>query len=236
MQEKTYITNPIEIAAHIETLVHRRIRADIKILGDGDIVRVIFLGHGGTGEDSHVLLERLVPLGASDRLDIGKDVHVEYLEDGVAFYFESRSIDIEDSDGCIRLGFPARVVKSQRRRFFRIAPSPPPPVFDVVVDTGSISSKGLVKDISAGGLAFLTTLDSDYLRPGMEVGLGFSLPDGYAVNARGIIRSHVPTNESAPNRKYRCGVEFVRIPESVQDRIVAYVFNRQKEEIRRHRE
>lgn len=237
MQTETYITDPIEIAAYIDTLAQRRIRGDLKVSGGDATIRVIFLGHGGEGDGSYVQLERLVPLGALNRLDIGKEVVVEYMEDGVAFSFESRSIDIEDRDGCIRLGFPANITKSQRRRFFRVYPDPPPPIFEVVINTDRISAKCTVDDISAGGLSFFTDIENNLLKPGSEIGtLSFTLPDGYIVKARGVLRSHIPTIDPSPKKRYRCGVEFIGITENVQDKIVNYVFSRQKEEIKRRKE
>lgn len=235
-ETKTYITNPIEITAHIDTLVHRRIRGDLKILDEGEVVRVIFLGYEGVGEGSHILLERLVSLGASNRLDIAKDVAVDYTEEGVSFSFESRTIDIEDRDGSIRLAFPGRIIKSQRRRFFRARPAPPPPLFEVVLSSKEISAKCPVTDISAGGIAFLTGLDSNWLKPGMKINLEFTLPGCNTVTVNGIFRSHVLIKSNDPNKRYRCGVEFVGIPERIQDRIVKFVFDCQKEEIKRKRE
>lgn len=235
-ETKTYITNPIEITAHIDTLVHRRIRGDLKILDEGEVVRVIFLGYEGVGEGSHILLERLVAIGTLNRLDIGKDVSVEYIEDGVGFFFESRSIDIEERDGCIRVSFPKRLVKSQKRRFFRMRPLPTPPIFEVIVNTETVSAKCPVNDISAGGLAFVSGLDNELLTPGMIVNLEFCLLDGFVVKVGGIVRS-LSALESPPSKgKYRCGVEFVGISESIQDRIVRFIFNLQKEELKRRRE
>lgn len=235
-EPKTYIANPVEIAAHIDSLVLRRIRADLKVGGDEEAIRVIFLGHGGSGKDSHLLLERLVALGALNRLDIGKEVDVEYMEDGVGFYFKSRSIDFEDKDGCIRLGFPEQIVKSQKRRFFRVHPAPPPPLFEVVVNTETISAKCLVNDISAGGLAFTTDIGNELIKPGMGINLEFRLADGSLMKVKGIVRSCSLIESLLPKKKYRCGVEFIDMPESLRDRIVKHVFDLQKEEIKRRRE
>lgn len=235
-EPKTYITNPVEIAAHIDSLVLRRIRADLKVEGIEEAIRVIFLGHGGSGKDSHLLLERLVALGALNRLDIGKEVDVEYMEDGVGFYFKSRSIDFEDKDGCIMLGFPEQIVKSQKRRFFRVHPTPPPPLFEVVVNTETISAKCLVNDMSAGGLAFTTDIDNELIKPGMGINLEFKLADGYLMKVKGIVRSCSLIESLLPKKKYRCGVEFTDMKESLRDRIVKHVFDLQKEEIKRRRE
>lgn len=231
-----YITYPIEIAAHIDALVHKRIRGDLKVLDEGEAVRVIFLGHGGDGEGAYILLERLVAIGTLNRLDIGKDLSVEYLEDGVGFFFESRSIDIEERDGCIRVSFPKRLVKSQKRRFFRMRPLPSPPIFEVIVNTETVSVKCPVNDISAGGMAFISGLDNEWLTPGMTVNLEFRLMDGFVVKVGGVVRS-LSALESPPSKgKYRCGVEFVGISENIQDRIVKFIFNLQKEELKRRRE
>ncbi len=231
----TYITNSIEIAAHIDDLVHRRIRGDLKISGEEEAVRVIFLGHGGAGEGSHLLLERLVAIGTLNRIDISKNVSVGYAEDGIWFYFESRSIDIEDRDGCIRLAFPERIKKSQKRRFYRVSPMSSS-IFEVVVNTEIIAEKCPVIDISAGGLAFVTNLADDWMKPGMLVALEFYLLEGFMVRANGILRSHSPIEYPLSRKKYRCGVEFADIRESIRDRIVKFVFNLQKEEIKRRRD
>lgn len=234
-ETKTYITNPIEIAAHIDTLVQKRIRADLKISGEEEAIRVIFLGHSEAKEGSSVMIERLVAIGASPRLDIGKDVSVVYSDSGATFYFGSRSIDIEDRDGCIRLALPQRVVKNQKRRFFRARPLSSH-IFEVIVNTEIVSEKCPVTDISSGGLAFLTTIEEDLMRPDNSIALEFSLPDGFIVKTNGILRSRTPIPSTVSRNKYRCGVEFADIRESVQDRIMKFVFNLQKEELKLRRE
>lgn len=234
LEPTTYITNPVEIAAHLDSLVLRRIRGDLKIAGSKEAVRVVFLGHGGDG--SHLLLERLLAIAdSSDRIDIGKDAAVEYMVEGIEYSFESRSIDIEELNGSIWLQFPQRLIKSQRRQFFRIQPLPP--VFEVTVNTETISERCPVSDISGGGISFLTDLGDDFLKPGMDVkSLEFVLPNGYSVKANGVLRSHIATNDRDPRMKYRCGVEFMGLHETVRDKIVGYVFSRQKEEIKWRRE
>lgn len=234
LESTTYITNPIEIAAHLDSLVLKRTRGDLRIAGNEEPVTVIFLGHGGDG--AHLLLERLFALiDGSDRIDIGKDATVEYMIDGVGYTFETRSIDIEEMDGCIKLRFPSRLAKIQKRRFFRIQTLSH--VFDVIVNTETVSEKCQVSDISGGGISFLTDLGDDFLKPGMELkDLEFTLPNGYIVKTKGILRSHTATNDRDPRKRYRCGVEFVGLPESVRDKIVMYVFNRQKEEIKWRKE
>lgn len=230
-----YITNSIEIAAHIDGLIHRRIRGDLKISGEEEAVRVIFLGHGGAGEGSYLLLERLVAIGTLNRVDISNNVSVEYLEDGIWFYFESSSIDIEDREGCIRLAFPKKIKKSQKRRFFRARPLSSK-IFEVVVNTEMIAEKCPVIDISAGGLAFVTNLEDDWMKPGTSVILVFCLLEGFMVKVSGILRSHSLIESPLPRKKYRCGVEFEDIPESIRDRIVRFVINLQIEEIKKRRE
>ncbi len=234
LEPTTYITNPVEIAAHLDSLVLRRIRGDLKIAGREEAVRVVFLGHSGDG--SHLLLERLIALtDSSDRIDIGKDATVEYMIEGIGYSFESRSIDIEELDGSIRLQFPHRLIKSQKRQFFRIQPLHP--VFEVTINTETISERCPVSDISGGGISFLTDLGDYFLNPGTELkGLEFVLPNGYIVKANGILRSHIATNDRDPRKRYRCGVEFVGLHESIRDKIVVYVFNRQKEELKWRRE
>lgn len=234
-ETKTYITNTIEIAAHIDTLVQKRIRADLKISGEEEVIRVIFLGHSEAKESSYVMIERLVAIGASPRLDIGKDVSVVYSDSGATFYFGSRSIDIEDRDGCIRLALPQRVVKNQKRRFFRARPLSSH-MFEVIVNTEIVSEKCPVTDISSGGLAFLTTIEEDLMRPDNSIAIEFSLPDGFIVKTNGILRSRTPIPSTVSRKKYRCGVEFADIRESVQDRIMKFVFNLQKEELKLRRE
>lgn len=232
---KTYITNSIEIAAHVDNLAQRRTRGDLKISGAEEVVRVIFLGHSEAEKVSYVMMERLVAIGGMPRLDIGKDVSVVYSEAGATFYFSSKSIDIEDRDGCIRLALPTRIVKNQKRRFFRAHPTSFQ-AFDVVVNTEMVSEKCTVADISAGGLAFVTTIADDLMGPGTFVVLEFCLPDGFMVKTNGILRSHTVIPSTVSRKKYRCGVEFVDIRESIQDRIIRFVFNLQKEEIKRRRD
>lgn len=235
-EQITYIVDPIEITAHIETLINRRIRGNINTESSKEPIRVIFLGHSGVGKDSYLLVERLIRVETSNRVYKGEDLTVSYFEDGIGYSFESGSIDVEERDGCIKLRFPARVLKKQKRRFFRM-PLPSVKPLDVIINTDEIAGKYLVADISGGGLAFFTSLDKEFLKLGMELtDIQLTLPDGYLIKTGGIIRSHFPTENRDPNKKYCCGIEFVGIRESVQDRIVTYVINCQKEEIKRRKE
>lgn len=223
----TYITSSEEKAAHIDDLALKRTRGDLTISGNGQgTIRVIFLGHGGNGEGSYLLLERLIAIGPQNRIDIGERISVEYLKDGLCFSFESRSIDIEDREGSIRLAFPGKIKKNQKRRFPRTNPMPSP-VHEVVVDTGVFAERCSVLDVSAGGLSFITNFEEKWMKPGLPVSLAFTLPESVLVSTSGVLRSHILEEFHLERGKYRCGVEFTDIPGSVRDKIVALIANLQ---------
>jgi c-di-GMP-binding flagellar brake protein YcgR len=69
---------------------------------------------------------------------------------------------------------------------------------------------------------------------GQEVDLKLELPDGTAVTAKGRTISCTEVPDAPKQRRYSSGIQFVNLPSPVEERIVAYIFQAQRE--RRWRE
>lgn len=234
-KKEIHTKNPKEIASQLDDLANHRARGDLKVKDDEEVVKIVFRGHSAEEGGFYIAIERLTTLWSSDRIGAGKDVTVSWQGDGGVFSFDSYTTDEEGKDGLIKLRFPEQVTRVQKRRFYR-ASAPPSPPFTVIINTERKPVEFFVEDISAGGLALLTDLGKDILHEGMKLrDLQFTLPDGYTVTTSILVRYLFPTDYPDPKRRFRCGVMFVDISEQDQEKIVKYVFTRQREELKAKR-
>ena len=85
---------------------------------------------------------------------------------------------------------------------------------------------GFSSDLSDGGI-FVATCN--FLAPGTEVEIAFTLPGNQRIEAKGIVRWHREYNERYPEILPGLGIEFVEMPE--ESRRAVYTFTSQREPI-----
>lgn len=172
--------------------------------------------------DTKGILVSLPDLGGQ-ALDAGQEVLVRYYRQDSAYQFLTKALGYEERppSRLLRIGFPSRITRYQRRqhrraeiggtvRFF------PPNQVDKAV-------RGFIKDISPGGVQFSTQqagMFNTAMPPvGQSLNMDFVLPGGHEfVGILGVIRRI----SSDPERSgfVRVQVEFTKINPRTAERIV----------------
>jgi c-di-GMP-binding flagellar brake protein YcgR len=122
---------------------------------------------------------------------------------------------------------PVEVQRFQRRKLFRL-PVVLPVSFAVEGREGG--QKGTTLDLSGGGVGLVA---GEQLAVGTGLEVRLSLPDGYHLVAKGRVVKSVEGQADKGQKRYVHGVEFEDLPLPVQERVVSFIFNAQRERRRR---
>jgi c-di-GMP-binding flagellar brake protein YcgR len=146
------------------------------------------------------------------------------------------SVSIRGYPG-VRIAFPERIRRHQRREYLRISPPVQQPLHvRLTVDGAEVQEK--VANISGGGLGFYTRLGREVLWPGRQIqSAGIDLPNGARISCAVTVRKHALNDRTImADRKpcpYYCGIEFTGADEQVRETVVRYVIERERDELRR---
>ena len=220
------LVKPEEIRRHIEEVCAKNTRLEVMI--DDSIVTFQSLFIGGDQDKKNLLIDELVPHKGNDIIKRSHSIKLVYMVDRIIYTFKSRYLDyIKDKPLSLKIDYPSCVERLQRREHFRIEPSLDDPIefsFDLV-----IKIHGKMVDISAGGFAFLAENKSYHIEiePESEIGeVRFKLPGGEETKIPAVVK-HLSQHHD--DKRYKCGVEFKAISEKDQNKIVAYIIQRQQE-------
>lgn len=161
-------------------------------------------------------------------LRIGDLITVSYNDDNAIYSFDAQ-VDRRQGgvDQTITVQTPADIRRVQRRNFVRIDVTLPM-VYYTVDDTAGQYSSGVqtkVIDISGGGLRFESDrpLDKD-----LVLDLVVELGGGERISAIGQVVRSLPIEKSGFN-KYSIGIQFTIIEERDRDKIIKFIFQKQRE-------
>ncbi|MBI4438162.1 PilZ domain-containing protein [Candidatus Uhrbacteria bacterium] len=177
--------------------------------------------HGGAHHGELALGGWAIPV----RVPAGATVAAEFVLGASAYRVEGRVIRCEAE--IVALDWPVRVLKVQRRRYFRV---PAPPGVEVVFRVQDRPRVRPLLDLSASGIGLQLDLaeDGDVREDtpveAIQVPLGSA---GWFVG-QGVTRRVVvpPAGSTSPPR---CGIELVHVREAERDRLVAWVLARERE-------
>jgi c-di-GMP-binding flagellar brake protein YcgR len=111
---------------------------------------------------------------------------------------------------------PDRWIRKQDRRFVRV-----PCTFEIRVVSGDVTYSGLTQDISGGGMLILLPAK---VKPGSTVVLQFTLPPDEPMELAAQVVRHL----SEQGKMIPTAVKFVDLDERERDRIIKFVFARQR--------
>lgn len=128
-----------------------------------------------------------------------------------------------DGSPALRVPLPAKLLRLQRRNFFRVrTPKASPPVCEVPVE-GAEPLRFDLADLSVGGAAFVATPDGVALEAGTRIeGCHVILPDHGDFTATVELRNLTPLPDD-PRARVRLGCRFVGLPGTVESRIQRYI-------------
>ncbi len=131
-------------------------------------------------------------------------------------------------DGQVRLmGLerPVSVVRDQRRDHVRVACRIKVELAVLPETEATAAEPGVALDISGGGM-HLAGPAVARLKPGTRLKLGFSLPDATRVDTEAEV---MQVYYDDAGRRESVGVHFTDLPRRLEDRIVAFVFETQRQ-------
>ncbi|MDI3280533.1 MAG: PilZ domain-containing protein, partial [Bacillota bacterium] len=165
----------------------------------------------------------------------GMEVTLEYADERGLYCLRSRLVGFDlQGMGRWMLERPTLVEKRQRRLLFRLAT-----LLNVRfrVPGDPHLYHGLARDISGGGIQLVHWKE---MAPGTELDLAIELP-GRVLPVRGRIVT-ADTLEEVPQQvadllgvkaKRTYGIQFTQLDQATQDEIVRFVFERQREQLRK---
>jgi c-di-GMP-binding flagellar brake protein YcgR len=227
-------------------LVHN-LKEIIQILSDLSKRKTTIKASFNRGDDEY--LTTIIEVDEQNHavyLDIGLDEtfnnkllqssHVVFLrDDGVRIKWVSEQISVVNKvDGkAIKIALPIRLVRMQRRDFFRV----PTPVLNAVPcqipipnEVSSDANRTLeltLVDVSLGGVGVMAT---DPLHPALVEGASFdsckiSFPDVGMANLTLQVKNIMPVPVKSGSIKYRIGLQYIEPSRGNESLIHKYTFN-----------
>ena len=186
---------------------------------------------GGTIERSseESLALRFPNRGRNRPFDVGAEVHLDVVERGDVLSFESRVTGMMTTEESLIVEVhPPDSVTTMGRKFFRLAWRVPVTIlFDGMDKKDALSLE--TEDIGAGGIGLVSPARADV---GQRATLTLHLGAKGDVDMRAwVVRSHqVALMEPA---RYRIGLVFEEMPIRMRDRLIGFIFEKQREIRRR---
>jgi c-di-GMP-binding flagellar brake protein YcgR len=171
--------------------------------------------------------ELYVQTGYGDYPETG-DVELAYVLSQAPYIFRSRILSrkTDDSRGTcyLRIQFPDKIDKTEKRKYFRVRPSKTNPIQLrlAIPDSHIINANAM--DIGGGGVSFALTKDANYFNVGDSLYLDINLPAYDWLSALVVVK-HI----TATQHMVRIGVEFSRISENAYKMIMEYVAGKMSE-------
>lgn len=231
MEQSTEILTGSKALEIIKFLAGSRRMCKIEIL-DTDFCWLSVLLHiQKEGNENYLIFEGLkgfesVLAGFPDR-----EVRVEYLEiDGIPCYFYSRATR-SGSKG-IRLSFPKEVHRIQRRIFYRLKALAGTEI-TFQMDSEK-QGKGIVRDYSLGGVAFLTEQPLELRKDDQVENLCLRVPSG-----RDWFIVHIPSavvrrvEEEAEKGFHLYALQFLDLTDPMRNCLTHHIFEQQRSQLRK---
>jgi len=161
-------------------------------------------------------------------LSVGTTVEVSYTDQMAIYTFESQVISQNtNTPPTVTLGEPYNLRRTQRRNFVRLDVGLSI-VFTQIDDDSKPMGEtfsGTTVDLSGGGAMFVC---NTLLKHGviLDIAIYFSKNDSVKALGRVVRFTEKPSHTK---QKYSVGLEFTVIEESERDKIIRFIFNRQRE-------
>lgn len=186
-----------------------------------------------------LLVEPIDQEGGDIELRNAGKVTVSFIIDLYRYEFDTRFVELITSGlPAIRLLKPEALRRIQLRNYYRVRPSDSYPLV-VQLSGGSFTSapgKYAVCDLSEGGLSCERKYGGE-VPVGARVGsLMFSLPNGYVIKVSGTVKRASSTRNEQGTVTCHYGIEFDELEKTDRLMLVDFIFERQREEIRKRKE
>lgn len=162
-------------------------------------------------------------------LRVGLRVIINFVNDGHSYAFASRIAGRKtDPLPLLSLLKPEKIDEIQRRKWVRLAVSIPVH-FSVNGEKNGEIYQGTTLDISGGGVLFVS---STKVMAGQLLNLQIEVPKRGFVVCRGVVLRSFQ-DHAGKQENYRVIIEFIEIAEGQRDKIMSFIFEKQREWIRK---
>jgi len=171
--------------------------------------------------------ELYIQTGYGDYPETG-DVELAYILSQTPYTFRSRILsrkaDNSQNTCYLKIQFPDKIDKTEKREYFRVQPSKTNPIQLrlAIPDSDIINANAM--DIGGGGVSFALTKDANYFNLGDSLYLDINLPAYDWLSALVVVKHITETQQMV-----RIGVEFSRISENAYKMIMEYVAGKMSE-------
>lgn len=155
---------------------------------------------------------------------VGEEVQIRIGKDGTYYLFHSKVVGrIAGHQPVLQLSLPFKITKIQMRNWVRVDTNLP--VLYRLAGSEDEFIEANAIDISGGGICMLT---QERIQKETQLEVEIKFPDNFLLKTNGIVTRCVDENKII-----RIGVCFQDINERHQERIVGYVFKKQREHIKK---
>lgn len=221
-----------EVQSAIKECCKKKITASIHI--DGYALDFLSMFIHSKEAEAWVMMDLLVPHLGNQYMERSRLIRVSYNLGKVDHSFRSSFMEVTKKGyRAIKIAYPEKIEKSQRREYFRVEPA----LEDAVLVSArgnrqkGLEIKGPLRDISEGGLSFSITAESaEKIVPGnIFTPVIFSLPGRGDFETKGAVRNVFEGRDD----KFNCGIEFINLNKEQLSRIYMYVVERQRDAMKR---
>ena len=171
-------------------------------------------------------------------LHLGSNVRVNFFRERGQFYFFAEVVDRFKIDliRLVRLKQTSQIFRLQRRNYYRLK-TRIPLNFKIIKDKKTTDDaeihKGLIIDISGGGIGLLTDVE---LELGTRIECPIFVQDMLDLTVEGIVvRTAKAIDSLKTEYKYHSGILFDKIHESKRRTIIQYIFEIQRRRIKKEK-
>lgn len=155
---------------------------------------------------------------------VGEEVQIRIGKEGTYYLFHTKVIGrIAGHQPVLQLSLPFKTTRIQMRNWVRVDTNLPVLYRPVGTEDEFIEANAI--DISGGGICMLT---QERIEKETQLEVEIKFPDNFVLKTNGIV-----TRCLDENKPIRIGVCFQDINERHQERIVGYVFKKQREHIKK---
>ena len=203
---------------------------DSRRMGKMEILRTpfswitILLSIQREGNSEYLLVDSVPNFETRISRSPSPEVVFEILENGILCKFRSRVVRYQSQ--AIWLELPSSIQRNQRRAYFRVRVTSKA---EIIFRNAGREEKVEVRDYSLGGVSFLMGRNQQ-LHPGEEVtDLILTLPQGKTVVSYPIAQAVVRRiDEHSEERGRLCGLEFLKLEKTAQQKLARHLFEEQR--------
>lgn len=232
------IEEPSAILKILNTVIKQKARFSVRLNNRGRSFNSSLL----KTDPPTLLIDALFPYEGNELIEHSRFINVGFTIteiEKIPYTFDSTYIQSEIFNGypALRISIPNTVTRDQKRKYHRVEPSVNEPVYvKFVINDNEVREK--VANISGGGIAFYTNLGKSVLWPGRKIEpVSITLPTLPIISCLAIVYTvaqvEFPVLINGNSYHYYCGAEFVNMDETTRDKIIHYVIEKERSELKR---